>query len=95
MGLGVGRLFPLIKDSRSGIKLLVSGGLLQHQIHFVDERNSVGQIRAGRKVGYDRLTRGFLSKETIAYKHLSNDRRLNFEFCFGFYSGLYFRSTCL
>ncbi|MFZ1750517.1 MAG: hypothetical protein WAU01_10005 [Saprospiraceae bacterium] len=87
MGLGVGRLFPLIKDSRSGIKLLISGGLLQHQIHFVDERNSVGQIRAGRQVGYDRLTRGFSLKETIAYKHLSNDRRLNFEFALDFIQG--------
>jgi len=87
LGLGVGKLIPFSNDSRSGIKLVLNGGILQHQIKFSDERNSLAQIRAGRYVGYDRLTRGFALKETVAYKHLSKDRRLNFEFGLDFVQG--------
>ncbi|MBK8624605.1 MAG: hypothetical protein IPN86_03190 [Saprospiraceae bacterium] len=87
LGLGIGKLFPFQKSSRSGLKVIVSGGILQHSIKFVDERNSVAQVRAGRYVGYDRLTRGFSLKETIAYKHLSVDKRLNFEFALDFIQG--------
>ncbi|HMR87629.1 MAG TPA: hypothetical protein PKD51_05720 [Saprospiraceae bacterium] len=87
MGLGIGKLIPINKDSRSGIKVALSGGILQHQIKFSDDRNSIGQVRAGRHIGYDRLTRGFSLKETIAYKHLSQDRRLNFEFALDFIQG--------
>ncbi|KXK37600.1 MAG: hypothetical protein J5I52_02630 [Saprospiraceae bacterium] len=87
LGAGTGRLFRITKKSRSGIKLLVSGGLLQHNIRFVDERNAVGQLRIGRHKGYDRLTRGFALKETIGYKHLSNDQRLNFDIAIDFIQG--------
>jgi hypothetical protein len=87
LGIGIGRIIPLQKETRSGIKLLVNAGILQHQIKFADERNSLAQIRAGRSVGYDRLTRGFSLKETIAYKHLSADKRLNFEFALDFIQG--------
>ncbi len=78
-GAGFGKLFPLNQTSRSGIKAMLHAGLLQHYIRFTDERNSVAQVRAGRYIGYDRLTRGFSLKQTISYQHLSNDRRLNFD----------------
>lgn len=78
-GAGFGKLFPLNAGSRSGIKAMLHAGVLQHYIRFTDERNSVAQIRAGRYIGYDRLTRGFSLKQTISYQHLSNDRRLNFD----------------
>ena len=87
MGVGIGKLIPIKKDARSGIKVALNGGILQHQITFSDDRNSIGQIRAGRHVGYDRLSRGFSLKETVAYKHLSQDRRLNFEFALDFIQG--------
>ena len=87
LGLGGGKLIPFSNTSRSGIKLLLNAGVMQHQIKFTDERNSVAQIRAGRYTGYDRLTRGFSLKETIAYKHMSKDRRLNFEFALDFMQG--------
>lgn len=87
LGVGVGKLIPLQKSSRSGIKLMVNAGVLQHNMKFVDERNSVAQLRVGRSVGYDRMTRGFSLKETVGYKHLSKDRRLNFEFALDFIQG--------
>jgi len=86
-GVGIGKLFPTSRVSRSGIKASLHFGILQHNIRFVDERNSLGQIRAGRSVGYDRLHRGFALKETVSYKHLSADRRLNFELCLDFTQG--------
>ncbi|MBK8051783.1 MAG: hypothetical protein IPK35_00530 [Saprospiraceae bacterium] len=82
-----GKLFPVSKKSRSGIMVMVSGGILQYNIRFTDERNSVAQIRAGRSVGYDRLTRGFGLRQSIGYKHMSNDKRVNFEVLFDFVQG--------
>ncbi|MBK9734039.1 MAG: hypothetical protein IPO92_03340 [Saprospiraceae bacterium] len=87
LGLGIGKIFPFKSNSRSGLKVVVSGGLLQHAIIFADERNSLAQIRAGRHIGYDRLTRGFSTKQTVAYKYLGKDRRLNFEFALDFIQG--------
>lgn len=87
LGIGGGKLFPFSKNTRSGIKLLVNAGVMQHHIKFTDERNSVAQIRAGRYTGYDRMTRGFSIKETVAYKHMSKDRRLNFEIALDFMQG--------
>jgi len=87
LGIGLGKLFPFKEQERSGLKLLIHAGILQHNIRFTDERNSVGQIRAGRYIGYDRLSRGFSLKETVSYKHLSKDRRLNFEFALDFIQG--------
>lgn len=87
LGADFGKLFPVSKKSRSGIVALLSGGVLQHNIRFTDERNSVAQIRAGRSVGYDRLTRGFALRQSIGYKHLSNDKRVNFEVLLDFIQG--------
>ncbi|MGB4837793.1 MAG: hypothetical protein WBP08_02260 [Saprospiraceae bacterium] len=87
IGAGIGRLIQFNRESRSGIKFNLHAGILQHHIRFADERNSVAQIRAGRHIGYDRLTRGFSLKESVGYKHLSHDRRLNFEFMFDFIQG--------
>lgn len=87
VGVGVGKLFPFSPSSRSGLKVSLQGGILQHQIKFSDQRNSVAQIRAGRDLGYDRLSRGFSLKQTVAYKHLSNNKRLNFEFALDFIQG--------
>jgi len=76
----VGKLIPFNKEkSRSGLKVLIGGGILQHNIRFLDDNNSVPQIRGELRKGYDRLTRGFVLKEDLYYTHLSSNRRLNFE----------------
>ncbi|MBK9256503.1 MAG: hypothetical protein IPM42_13530 [Saprospiraceae bacterium] len=87
LGVGFGKLFQLRENSRSGIKAILNAGVLQHNIRFVDERNSVPQLRADGQKGYDRLTRGFALKETIAYKHLSRNRLLNYEIALDFIQG--------
>lgn len=87
IGLGAGKLFSLRAGNKSGIKAILSGGILQHNIRFVDERNSVPQLRIGRSKGYDRLTRGFALKETIGYKLMTRNGRMNFELNFDFIQG--------
>lgn len=80
LGLMVGKHFPLWKRSRTGVKGMIGGGVFQHNVDFNDLRNSVGQVRAGRYVGYDRLTRGFSIKETLSFKYMSESKKLNLEF---------------
>lgn len=87
LGGGLGRLFQINEKSRSGIKVVLNAGVLQHNIRFVDERNSVAQLRSEGAKGYDRLTRGFSLKESVAYKHLSRNRRLNYEIGLDFIQG--------
>ena len=87
LGLGIGKLFPFNNRSRSGIKVLINGGILQHYIKFMDERNSIPMIRAGRHIGYDRLTRGFALKESVTYKHMSKNRLVNFDVGLDFMQG--------
>ncbi len=79
LGIMMGKHFPFGTTSRTGIKGMIGGGIFQHQIDFNDLRNSVGQVRAGRYVGYDRLTRGFSLKETVTFKVMSSYKKLNFE----------------
>lgn len=87
LGLGAGKLFQFSDKNRSGIKTLLHVGVLQHNIRFVDERNSVAQLRSEGYKGYDRLARGFALKESISYKHLSANRRLNYEIGLDFIQG--------
>jgi hypothetical protein len=87
LGGGIGRHFQFNDKSRSGVKLTINGGVLQHNIRFVDERNSVAQLRSEGFKGYDRLTRGFTLKESIAFKHLARNRRLNYEIGLDFVQG--------
>lgn len=87
LGLGLGKHIKFRSDNRSGIGILIGGGLMAHKIKFSDSRNALAQTRAGRAYGYDRLTRGFTLKESISYKYFSNDRRLNIDFAFDFFQG--------
>jgi hypothetical protein len=87
IGATVGKILRVSNMHRSGFSIGIGGGLLAHQILFRDNDNSFGQIRAGRSVGYDRLTRGPALKQSIGYKLFSQDRKLNLEFGFDFLQG--------
>lgn len=87
--LYIGKLIPLFKsNNRSGIKLSIGGGYIQHNIKIQDDLETLTQVKGDYKGGYDRLTRGFLLKEFIGYQHLGKNRLINFqigmEFCQGF-----------
>lgn len=82
-----GKIIPLRKNSRSGIKAGLGAGVLQHNIRFLDENNAVPQIGGDLRKGYDRLTRGFVLRQQLGYQLLSKNRRMNFEFSFVFFQG--------
>jgi len=76
----IGKHLPLAgKNPRSGIRVTLSPGLLQHNIRIQgDPQQAVPQILGNYKKGYDRLTNGLSMTEFIGYELLSSDRRANF-----------------
>ena len=87
-GLALGKLFTIIPTNpKSGIRLSISPGVLQHKIRIQDDSNSILQLQGEYAKGYDRLSRGFALKQLIGYQHLSNDGRINFFLGFDFIQG--------
>jgi hypothetical protein len=90
IGAMAGKLFSLsTKNPRSGIRLTVGAGLLQHQIRIQDDPfRYVPQLRENYKKGYDRLTNGLAFNQFVGYQVLSMNKRVNFyiglEFTQGF-----------
>lgn len=86
----VGKLFSLSDvNKRSGIRVTLGGGFLQHKIRIQDDPSrSVPQLSEAYKKGYDRLSNGLLLTQFIGYQYLGADRRANFfagiEFSQGF-----------
>ncbi|HMQ85101.1 MAG TPA: hypothetical protein PKA00_19480, partial [Saprospiraceae bacterium] len=78
--LHLGKIFPISPiNQRSGIRVHVGAGLLQHKIRIQDDPiRGVPQLFGDYKKGYDRLTNGLSLTEFVGYQHLSRDRRLNF-----------------
>lgn len=76
----VGKLFGLFEDNRrSGIRLQLGAGLLQHKIRIQDDPNAfVTELTDDRKKGYDRLTNGLALHQFIGYQHLAKNRLANF-----------------
>jgi len=86
----VGKLFSCsAKNPRSGIRVTVGVGLLQHQIRIQeDPLRFVPQLAGAYQKGYDRLSNGLAFNEFIGYQRLSTNKRINFylglEFTQGF-----------
>lgn len=86
LGLRAGKLIPLGgANARSGIKVAIGAGLLQHRIRIQkDPLRSVPQLQGDYRAGYDRLTNGPALHQFIGYQLLSRDGRINL------YAGLEF-----
>jgi len=81
MGTSVGKLIPINpkKNNRSGIKIDLGIGLLQHKIRIQDDPESFVPILTGDyKKGFDRLTNGLALRQFIGYEHLAKNRLINF-----------------
>jgi hypothetical protein len=72
----VGRLFP-VAQARSGIRVTVGAGWLQHKIRLQDDTRSVPQLSGDYIKGYDRLSGGLNLQEFIGWQHLATNRRAN------------------
>ncbi len=87
-GLLVGKIIPFRKKyPHSGIRITVSGGILQHKIRIDDKSGLIPQLAGEYVKGYDRLTYGFSLTEFIGYQHFSNNKRINFFAGFEFTQG--------
>lgn len=90
LGGHLGKLFPIqSSNKRSGIRVTVGAGMLQHKIRIQDDPQiAIAQLGDAYKKGYDRLTNGFAFTEFIGYQYLAKNRRINFiaglEFTQGF-----------
>ena len=75
----LGKLIPVSKkNKRSGIKIDLGVGLLQHKIRIQDDPESFVPVIAGdNKKGFDRLSNGLSFRQFIGYQHLSNNRLIN------------------
>lgn len=75
-----GKHIPFTTENpRSGFRITISPGLLQHKIRIQDDpQQAVPQLLGDYKKGYDRLTNGFSLTEFIGYELLSENRRTNF-----------------
>lgn len=88
-GAMAGKLFPLSqKEPRSGLRLTLGAGLLQHKIRIQDDpQRAVAPLAPEYKKGYDRLSNGLAFNGFIGYQMLSKDGRINFfaglEGCYG------------
>jgi hypothetical protein len=88
-GLTLGKLISVgLPNPRSGIRVSVSTGLLQHKIRIQDDPvRRVPQVSDEYQKGYDRLTNGLAFTEFIGYQILSSNRRINFFAGFEFTQG--------
>jgi hypothetical protein len=87
----LGKLFTF-GEKRSGIRLTLGAGMLQHWIRLQDNSSSVAQITGAYRKGYDRRTGGLMLQQFIGWQHLSANRRANWfiglEFNQGFTNSL-------
>lgn len=89
VGGHVGKIFSLSAgNARSGIRVSLGAGLLQHKIRIQDDPfRPVAALTDEYKKGYDRLTNGLALKQFIGYQHLDPNLRLNFFAGFEFTQG--------
>ncbi len=72
----IGKLFP-IGNRRSGIRLTLGAGILNHWIRLQDNTSSVVQITGDYAKGYDRRSGGLALNQFIGWQHLGANRRAN------------------
>lgn len=78
LGVNLGKLIPISTKYKSSLKISMSGGVFQHNIRIVDDERSFVQINGEYLKGYDRMTRGFGSKQFVGWEYLAENKRLNF-----------------
>lgn len=75
----VGKIFPVSeRNRRSGIRLTLGAGFLQHKVRIQDEpQRFVPQLDDTYKKGYDQLTNGLAISQFVGYQFRSLDGRIN------------------
>jgi hypothetical protein len=86
-GAHVGKMFPLKKTKRAGIRVTFGAGWTFHKFRLQDDSRSVTQILDDYAKGYDRLTAGANLQQFIGWQHLGRLRRNNWMVGFDFHQG--------
>lgn len=74
-----GKLLSLsTKNKRSGIRLTLGAGILQHKVRIQDETGTADQVRGDLVKGYDQLSNGLAFEQFIGYQQLNRKTGLNF-----------------
>jgi len=89
VGLRIGRLIAISdKNTRSGIRINLGAGILQHWIRIQEDPFSVvPQLTGEYQKGYDRLTNGLALHQFIGYQILGKNNGINFTGGFEFFEG--------
>lgn len=79
LGVRASRIIAFGENKRSGIKIGVGVGYLGHRIRFQEDvTQSVNQLNAEYRKGYDRLTGGPALYQFFGYQLMSRNGRINF-----------------
>lgn len=74
-----GKIFSFNKPNpNSGILFLSGAGFLQHKMRIEVTGNTVPQLSAEYRKGYDRLRNGIALTQFLGYQYLSNKKLVNF-----------------
>lgn len=79
LGVRASRIISFGENKRAGIKVGVGIGYLGHRIRFQEDvTQSVNQLNAEYRKGYDRLTGGLALYQFLGYQIMSRNGRINF-----------------
>lgn len=77
IGITLGKLFSFSRNKKSGLRISISPGVMEHKVRIDEKDSGVLQFVDPYLQGYDRKTVGFGISEFIGYQHMGIDRRLN------------------
>ncbi|MBP7184452.1 MAG: hypothetical protein KBA06_03010 [Saprospiraceae bacterium] len=89
IGATLGKIFQFNpkSSSRSGIRVAITGGMLQHKIRIQDDYKNAPQVAGNYVKGYDRLTNGPALRGFIGYQYLSSNKLINLKIGFDYTIG--------
>lgn len=73
------KIFPVIgPNPNSGLFVRAGAGFMEHMIWLEARRDDVPQVEDDISANYDRLNAGFSLSQMIGYRHMGNNRLVNF-----------------
>ncbi|MEM1121823.1 MAG: hypothetical protein AAGJ18_15335 [Bacteroidota bacterium] len=79
LGGHVGKLIPISSnETKSGIRLTLGAGLLQHKVRIQDESGTADQLKGELIKGYDQLTNGLALEQFVGYQQMNRKTGVNF-----------------
>lgn len=76
-GLTIGKIFSFLNNTKSGIKVSLTAGMLEHHIKISENSSALPQIWGPYHKGYDRKTMGVAFQQFIGYQHMGTDNLMN------------------